>query len=74
MNLLEEVLKELKCRGKTEEDVVQIKFYGGFFDISWENFKQIAQRIDSDKGFDIQGIISDLVIEYKGEREEEEEE
>ncbi|HDK27959.1 MAG TPA: hypothetical protein ENG48_12840 [Candidatus Atribacteria bacterium] len=73
MNLLEETLKLLKCHGKTEEDVMKVKFYGGFFDISWENFKQTARNITSDKGFDIQGIISDLVIEYKGEREEEEE-
>ena len=74
MNLLEETLRLLKYHGKTEEGVVQVKFYGESFSISWKNFKQTAQNITSDKGFDIQGIISDLVIEYKGEREEEEEE
>ena len=71
-NLLDETLKLLKLHKKTEEDVVKVKFYGGFFYISWKNFKQTARNITTDKGFDVQGILSDFTIEYKEEREEEE--
>lgn len=60
MNLYNETIKILNKRGKTIEDIVFI--CGAKFEISIDNFIEVAKKTDYDSGYGAQEVAEDLKI------------
>lgn len=59
-NLWQETIEVLKAWENTFDDVIAI--YGDDFQISKENFKEVAQKTDYDSGYGAPKIATDLTI------------
>lgn len=60
MNLWRETIEKLKNNGFTFDDVLLI--YGNDFQITKENFEEVAKRTNYDSGYGGQEVASDLTI------------
>ena len=63
-NLLEETLRVLEQNGKSEKDIVWLGCDD--FQITWDNFKEIAKDADYDKGYGSAKVAQDLKIVGNG--------
>lgn len=63
-NLLEETLRVLEQNGKSEKDIVWLGCDD--FQITWDNFKEIAKNADYDKGYGSAKVAQDLKIAGNG--------
>ena len=60
MNLWEETIEKLQRNGYTFDDVIAI--YGEDFQITKENFEEVAKETDYYDGFGAQKVAADLTI------------
>lgn len=63
-NLWEETLKELYNYGRTFNDVLFIQ--GDDFEISKDNFEEVAKKTNYDDGYGAQHVAKDLVLVGEG--------
>ena len=64
MNLLKETLDIIRLIGKDEKDIMWVGSEDGKYAISWNEFKEIAEKTNYDEGFGAQEIAMDLVIVF----------
>ena len=62
INLAQETIDFLAHLGKSASDVVWVGNKNGSSAISWDEFIEMAKRIDYDNGFGSQEIADDLVV------------